>query len=96
MNINSHQKNQSLDFFCTPGNEIKFMFPYLPFSLFLVQTFLCGDSRSDQRHLAKNERQLEGGKKQQLVLLFVENARSIYGLMGTGTEDQLRHKYHTS
>lgn len=47
MNINSHQKNQSQGF-CTT----KFMFQYsLP--LFLVQTFIYGDSRSDQRHLTK-------------------------------------------
>lgn len=74
--MNSHQKTQNVRFFSTPVNETKFLklvsVPSL-LSLFLVQTFLCGDSRSDQCHFAKMKGIWKVGKKQQLVLLIVEN-----------------------
>lgn len=74
--------------------------PFLlsPSFSFWCKTFLCGDSTSDQCRLTKNERHLEDTQKVQsrLVFLFMENSWNIHGLMGTGTEDQLRHKYHAS
>lgn len=60
-------------FFCTPGNEFN-----SASSLFLVQTFPCGDSRSDQHPRTKTK--LYGQS-------FLLSRKSL----GTGTVHKNRH-----
>lgn len=66
------------------GMRLKFIFKHPPVS-FLVQTFVAiRQTRPTERHLER------------LLVIWRGNAWNTCGLTRTGTEDQLRHKDHTS